>query len=63
MYLNDEDIKELNLNINDNELEIESLWKSFFNTIGIKERKNYKTQRNFMPKRYWKYMIEMEDKL
>jgi probable DNA metabolism protein len=63
MYLNDEDIKDLNLNINDNELEIESLWKSFFNTIGIKERKNYKTQRNFMPKRYWKYMIEMEDKL
>ena len=62
-YLNDEDIKELNLEYSGCELEIESLWKDFFKTIGIKERSNYKAQRNFMPKRYWKYIIEMENKL
>ena len=63
LYLNDENIKELKLNRSDKEMEMEKLWKDFFETIGIKIRKNYKTQRNFMPKRYWKYMIEMEDKL
>ena len=38
----------------------EKLWKEFFNTIGIKERKNLKCQKNFMPKKYWKNIIEME---
>ena len=42
---------------------IEDLWKTFFKTVAIKERENLKCQRNFMPKRYWENMIEMEDKL
>lgn len=33
----------------------------FFKTIGINERKNKKVQINFMPKKYWEYIIEMED--
>lgn len=62
-YLDKENIKLLDIKLSNDELEIQKLWKTFFNTIGIKERKNYKVQRNFMPKRYWKYIIEMEDKL
>lgn len=61
IYLNKENINNLDLNIGEKELETEDLWKSFFKTIGIKERKNYKVQRNFMPKKYWNYIIEMED--
>ena len=39
----------------------EELWKTFFKNIAIKERKNLKCQMNFMPKKYWKNIIEMED--
>lgn len=39
------------------------LWKTFYKTIGIKERKNDRCRMNFMPKRYWKYMLEMDDEL
>ena len=39
------------------------LWKTFYDTIGIKERKNDRCRRNFMPKKYWKYMLEVENEL
>lgn len=45
------------------EVQIENLWKSFYKTIGIKERKNDKCRRNFMPKKYWKYIIEVKEEL
>ena len=62
-FLEEKDIINMNLKIDEEEEYIENLWKTFFNTIGIKERENLKCQQNFMPKRYWQYMIEMEDKL
>lgn len=49
------------IKLSSNELFIESLWKDFFKTIGIKERKNYCCQRNFMPKKYWKYILETSE--
>ena len=52
-------LKDLSTNNNDNYYE--NLWKAFFNTIAIKERKNLKCQMSFMPKKYWHNMIEMED--
>lgn len=47
--------------LSNNELNIENLWKDFYKTIGIKSRKNERCRMNFMPKKYWKYMIEMSD--
>lgn len=47
--------------IDEEEKTIENLWLTFFRTIGIEGRKNKKCQMNFMPKKYWKYIIEMED--
>lgn len=61
-FLSDEDIIKLELDLSLDEEKIEDLWISFFKTIGIKERKNLKTQMNFMPKKYWDYIIEMDDK-
>ena len=61
IYLNEDNIKELNIELSNNEENFEDLWKTFFKTIGIKERKNPRAQMNFMPKKYWKYIIEMED--
>ena len=57
----DSNFKLLNTNKMENEIEIENMWKTFYKTIGIKERKNDKCRMNFMPKKYWKYMLEMSD--
>lgn len=44
--------------INRDEEGYQKLWKEFFNTIAITSRKNPKLQRQFMPKRYWRYLTE-----
>lgn len=62
IYLKEKDIINFNLDLTKENTYYEDLWKTFFNTIAIKERKNLKTQMNFMPKKYWKYIIEMSDK-
>ncbi len=36
----------------------ENLWKTFFKTIAIEERKNYRCQRNMCSLRYRDYMVE-----
>ena len=36
------------------------LWKTFYDTVAIKERTNYNLRRNHMPKKYWKNMVEMQ---
>ena len=36
----------------------QALWKTFFKNIAITERKNPKLQRQFMPQKYWKYLVE-----
>ena len=63
IYLKEENIKKLNLDLSIDELNMEDLWKSFYKTIGIKERENKKCRMNFMPKKYWKYILEMEEEL
>lgn len=40
------------------ETEIKELWQSFFKAAAIKNRKNPKLQQQFMPKKYWKHLIE-----
>jgi probable DNA metabolism protein len=37
------------------------LWKAFFKTVAIQERKNPRVQMQFMPKKYWKNLIELQD--
>ena len=63
VYLNKDDVINLNLKFSNDEEMYEDLWKTFFNTIGIKERENKKCQMNFMPKKYWNNIIEMENKI
>ncbi len=45
--------------LDDEELLYQSLWKTFHKHIAIQERINPKLQRSFMPKKYWKYLLEM----
>lgn len=37
----------------------EDLWRAFFTTIAIKERTNPRLQMQFMPKKYWQDLIEL----
>ncbi len=41
----------------------QSLWKVFFKTIGIEQRRNYKLQRNLLPIRYRENMTEFNSNL
>ena len=63
VFYNENQIINLNLDIDDSNELFEELWKTFFETIAIKQRLNKKAQMNFMPKKYWNNMIEMEDKI
>lgn len=44
----------------DEEILYKELWKTFFKTIAITERKNSRQQLSYMPRRYWKNMFETE---
>lgn len=45
--------------ISEEEKKYQELWKTFFKTISIKERTNPKLQMQYMPKKYWKDLIEL----
>ena len=45
--------------ISEREKEYQQLWKTFFQTIAIEERKNQLLQMQFMPKKYWKDLVEL----
>ena len=45
------------------ELYFRELWKTFYDSIGIKERFNPRCRMNLMPKRYWSNMPEMQDEI
>jgi len=34
------------------------LWKQYYKSISIQERKNPKVHRQLLPKRFWKYLPE-----
>ena len=41
--------------------EAEALWQAYYKAIAISERKNPKLRRQFMPKKYWEFLTEMQD--
>ena len=50
----------INLSFSKEEEKYQSLWKNFYKTISIEMRENKRCRMNFMPKKYWKYIIEMD---
>ena len=40
------------------ETDYQKLWKTYFNSVDIPERRNMKLHLQHVPKRYWKYLIE-----
>lgn len=48
--------------LDEEEIQYQDLWKKYFKTIAIKSRKNPRLQKAFMPKRYWKHLVELKGK-
>jgi probable DNA metabolism protein len=42
------------------EQEVQLLWKNFFRSIAIPERRNPRLQKSNMPAKYWKYLTEKQ---
>ncbi len=45
----------------ESEQKMRELWKTFYQTIAIQERTNERCRKNFMPKKYWKYITEVQE--
>ena len=45
--------------LSDNDQLFQDLWRTYFKAICIRERMNPRKQLKDMPRRYWKYMTEM----
>lgn len=43
------------------EKEFAALWRQYYQTIAITQRRNEILRRSFMPKKYWSYLIEMKN--
>lgn len=48
----------ITLNYAEDESFYQELWQNFYENIAIKNRNNPRVQKQFMPKRYWKHLIE-----
>lgn len=46
--------------LNEGDALYQTLWKSYFENINIKERKNLRLQRQHMPRRFWRYLTEKQ---
>ncbi|MCL1851044.1 MAG: TIGR03915 family putative DNA repair protein [Bacteroidetes bacterium] len=47
--------------LSEDELYFQVGWRQYLHSISIKERKNLRQQRQFMPKRFWKYLTEKQN--
>ncbi len=46
--------------LSDEEVAVQEMWRTFFRTIAIPERRNPKLQKSNMPAKYWKYLTEKQ---
>jgi probable DNA metabolism protein len=48
------------INLDEKDLHFQNLWKSYFKSTNIAARRNMKLHLQFVPKRYWKYLVEKQ---
>ncbi|MDD5937069.1 MAG: TIGR03915 family putative DNA repair protein [Clostridiales bacterium] len=60
-YLSNDEVEQL-LSLAESQQDYEQLWRTFFDSIAIKERENYACQRNHVALHYRKYMTEFMKK-
>ena len=49
-----------NLPRSSQELQLQELWRTYHRRIAITSRRNPSLQRACMPRRYWRYLVEMQ---
>ncbi len=47
--------------LDENEHQVQQLWRSFHDSVCIQSRANKRLQQQFMPKRYWRFLPEMRE--
>ncbi|MFW5984866.1 MAG: TIGR03915 family putative DNA repair protein [Halanaerobiaceae bacterium] len=52
------EMEKLEMDFTGKEEHFQDLWREFFAAIAISDRENKTLQRNFMPRRYWKHLVE-----
>lgn len=50
--------QDFSIELDDEELLYDQLWKDYFRSVNIEARKNMKLHIQYVPKRYWRYMNE-----
>ncbi len=50
--------QDFSIELDDQEVLYDQLWKDYFNSVNIQARKNMKLHIQYVPKRYWRYMNE-----
>lgn len=50
--------QQFSIELDDDEILYDQLWKDYFNSVNIQARKNIKLHVQYVPKRYWRYMNE-----
>jgi len=55
--------KPLTVYLSDSEINFAQLWKLYYNTVSIEERKNVKLMKRCMPVRYWENLPEKNERL
>lgn len=50
--------QQFSIELDDQEVLYDQLWKDYFNSVNIQARKNMKLHIQYVPKRYWRYMNE-----
>ena len=49
-----------NLTYSEKEENFRKLWRGYYEHMAIQERLNPDLQRNFLPKKYWAYLVEKQ---
>jgi len=52
-----EDLPEVELT--DDEMDLQRVWKIYYDAVSIESRKSERRRKNFMPARYWEFMTEI----
>lgn len=47
------------IQLTDDEIEFQQLWKQYYETVTIADRKSERRRKQFMPTRYWEFMPEI----
>jgi probable DNA metabolism protein len=48
------------ITLDEKDLHFQNLWKSYFKSTNIEARRNMKLHLQFVPRRYWKYLVEKQ---